>query len=451
MQKPGRNDPCPCGSGKKYKRCHLADDEARASAGRAAASKLAANDAAAPAPLPPANPQQIIGLLKTLASQGTATERADFTRLLEESRTTLDYMSRQPDIESASAILEPHRGEFLKLTQDPDALMKRAQALFAEPRFAPLRFTAADIQRAFDCVGQPAFGLVAADRTVKLLRAAILHLADKPRRSSMAMSLLIHLPDVVAEDRLLDGWIIQHTAFETTEVPDESNPFLFAMFSFGYDAWADEKNARNDAFAREIGFDPEQLRNMTPAELDACLARMQDDPATMARLETFLNANPGERAQTNATLDAIEKESVELLQRDDAAGPLLTPEEMEPWLPVLNERLLVLLEPLRQPDASLPPDPALGQRVMDELWPLLGEMAEGIFTPERIQQLIQRIKAFRDERHAGGDKQIIGQCLGATNQLEREASPAKNYFLKSLCFFSLRASGREAEAVGQLT
>jgi uncharacterized protein YecA (UPF0149 family) len=26
----GRNDPCPCGSGKKYKKCHLASDEGSA-------------------------------------------------------------------------------------------------------------------------------------------------------------------------------------------------------------------------------------------------------------------------------------------------------------------------------------------------------------------------------------------------------------------------------------
>jgi len=25
----GRNDPCPCGSGKKYKQCHLGKDEAK--------------------------------------------------------------------------------------------------------------------------------------------------------------------------------------------------------------------------------------------------------------------------------------------------------------------------------------------------------------------------------------------------------------------------------------
>ena len=30
MNKPGRNDPCPCGSGQKYKRCCLEKDEAQA-------------------------------------------------------------------------------------------------------------------------------------------------------------------------------------------------------------------------------------------------------------------------------------------------------------------------------------------------------------------------------------------------------------------------------------
>jgi hypothetical protein len=37
MAKTGRNDPCNCGSGKKYKRCCLEKDEAAASAARAEA------------------------------------------------------------------------------------------------------------------------------------------------------------------------------------------------------------------------------------------------------------------------------------------------------------------------------------------------------------------------------------------------------------------------------
>lgn len=42
MPKTGRNDPCPCGSGKKYKRCCLEKDEAAASAAREAAGASAA-------------------------------------------------------------------------------------------------------------------------------------------------------------------------------------------------------------------------------------------------------------------------------------------------------------------------------------------------------------------------------------------------------------------------
>jgi len=45
-ERPGRNEPCPCGSGRKYKQCCLAKDEQAAAAARAAA----AVSASAPAP-----------------------------------------------------------------------------------------------------------------------------------------------------------------------------------------------------------------------------------------------------------------------------------------------------------------------------------------------------------------------------------------------------------------
>jgi hypothetical protein len=32
LKQTGRNDPCPCGSGKKYKKCHRSEDEAAVSA-----------------------------------------------------------------------------------------------------------------------------------------------------------------------------------------------------------------------------------------------------------------------------------------------------------------------------------------------------------------------------------------------------------------------------------
>lgn len=42
---PGRNDPCHCGSGKKYKQCHLDKDEAAAREARALAQAEAEKNA----------------------------------------------------------------------------------------------------------------------------------------------------------------------------------------------------------------------------------------------------------------------------------------------------------------------------------------------------------------------------------------------------------------------
>lgn len=42
----GRNDPCPCGSGRKYKHCCLEKDEAKARTARAKAAAKAAKTAA---------------------------------------------------------------------------------------------------------------------------------------------------------------------------------------------------------------------------------------------------------------------------------------------------------------------------------------------------------------------------------------------------------------------
>ena len=48
----GRNDPCHCGSGKKYKQCHLAADEKKAREAREKAAAEAPAPAAEAAPAP---------------------------------------------------------------------------------------------------------------------------------------------------------------------------------------------------------------------------------------------------------------------------------------------------------------------------------------------------------------------------------------------------------------
>ncbi|QRK10312.1 SEC-C domain-containing protein [Archangium violaceum] len=68
-EKPGRNDPCPCGSGKKYKACHAAEDRAR--------------EAAAAPPAPPQHP-----LANDLQAAMNMLGEADLTRVSE----TLDRL-----------------------------------------------------------------------------------------------------------------------------------------------------------------------------------------------------------------------------------------------------------------------------------------------------------------------------------------------------------------------
>jgi len=72
MAKIGRNDPCPCNSGKKYKKCCMASDEAAARAARPAQST------AVPARLP------------SLASYGQ--ERDELDELTEASNAVVDMV-----------------------------------------------------------------------------------------------------------------------------------------------------------------------------------------------------------------------------------------------------------------------------------------------------------------------------------------------------------------------
>jgi hypothetical protein len=54
----GRNDPCHCGSGRKYKQCHLDQDEAAARAARAEAGTATAGGESGEPERPAAVPRQ---------------------------------------------------------------------------------------------------------------------------------------------------------------------------------------------------------------------------------------------------------------------------------------------------------------------------------------------------------------------------------------------------------
>ena len=78
MSTPGRNEPCSCGSGKKYKHCCLNKDEAAARAAQAAAVKAEAEAPptdAAPAETAPAATTQEAGRSQTARPSSRSTQQ----------------------------------------------------------------------------------------------------------------------------------------------------------------------------------------------------------------------------------------------------------------------------------------------------------------------------------------------------------------------------------------
>ncbi|HEY5168798.1 MAG TPA: SEC-C metal-binding domain-containing protein [Thermoleophilia bacterium] len=94
MAKTGRNDPCPCGSGKKYKQCCLARDEAAAATARAAQAAAA-----------PARPPRPVRFLQIRDDVDELTEASNAVidlvhagRLDEAEKAAHDLLARFPDV-----------------------------------------------------------------------------------------------------------------------------------------------------------------------------------------------------------------------------------------------------------------------------------------------------------------------------------------------------------------
>jgi hypothetical protein len=437
----GRNDPCHCGSGKKYKKCHLDADQRS----RAAMRQLDANlNGDGESPSASVDFTRLPNLFRQFSNRGPAKDRKEFAKIAATAESLSKYMARREEIEAAGAELEAHRPEFEKLVRDEDRCAALGQAVFAEECFAPLRFTASDVQRAFDHVGHPAL-MSSDEQTVKILRAAILHLADKERRSLLSMGLLARLPDFVQAGRYLEGWLVQSAAINTAENDGESNAFLFHMFSAGYDAWAAGKRAQDEALLRKMGVDPDRMRGMDLDEVDSWIESQAADPAKKGVIEAFFQDNPHLREESVANLQAMERNSTKLLEHEDCRFLDLPSEEVQPWLVLFSERFNQSgLLPETLTDAS---GECVREMFKELAFPLMREMAEAIFTRDRILQLVAGLKKYRSDRFTAGDKVAAGQAMGAINYLEREDSPGQNRFLLTLCWRSL-GSAIKANTVG---
>jgi hypothetical protein len=379
------------------------------------------------------------------ARSGLLKRDPELRRLFQDNETLINNAASCLEIEAATAKMEPYDEEFRKLLEDQPAFLDRCQELFSEETFAPLRFTAADVERGFKQVGFPST-LALDEEMRKLCVAAVCFLASKELRSHLAMELMLRLPGYVDQGRYLDAHLVGFAAEATVEDATEVNPFLLRMFLYGLDAWEMQRHEEQKALLRELGMD---LRDgARPEEIDAWVAEHSADPAKAARLEQLLASKPGLFSQAAPTLDMLARQAVSILNREDARCLWLTEEEIGPWVPFLMEKVEEMLAKYPPEEEGAPVPEARQEAAFDEIYlPAMREVAKSIFTPERINKLVADLRAYRNRLFAAGEKQASYCAMSAINYVEPEDDASQNVFLVNLCAKSVhRAPERKRQS-----
>ncbi len=472
----GRNDPCHCGSGKKYKRCHLPIDEQAHFSALVSARAKPADEPLGQGEEEPEHertglmadgtPEEFSGWgeappdwgdspgpLKQLARAFNMASRSglfkrdpELRRMFKDNETLLTYLAHEEEIHAASEKLEPYHAEFATLCQDAVAYGRQSKELFAEAAFAPFRFTAADMTRAFAKVGVPALE-GASKKTGKLLRKALLCLATKERRDELAMRLLLLMPRYVEQGRYLDALIIESCAQMTAEETNDPNPFLGCMFLHGLEAWGAEQDATREAVLKEAGF--HFGPDVDPEQLEIWLDKEMADPESAARWQRLIAAHPELQATAGNTFQFMVRKAVELLNREDSARLLLGAEEIQPWDALLLEKLQAMMGEIGPLEPGVKASRAQSKKAFDQFYlPAMREVTKGIFTPERIRRLVAELRGYRKELAAVGDKSAMLCANSAILYVERETEPEMNSFLVNLCARSVLKCGAVAEQEG---
>lgn len=379
-------------------------------------------------------------MLDQMVERDLASRTPGLKRLQEQVQLLKTFAERQEEIDSARQTLEAHRGEFEKFMKDQGAYLERARIVFSDERFSTAWFKQEEVALALKHVGYSPSA--SDDQSVReSLRAAILHLADMDTRMFFSMLLLNCLPGYVAAGQIIEGWIVDHCAYQLVDHPDDSNVFLFEMFCRGYDALQAEKRARDNKFLQEFGMDMERLKAMSMDEIDTWVEQ-QTAPEARAKIEAVFNANPGAESIGVANIENMERDSVTLLDREDARPLMLSMEEMSPWLLRFQECFRGALQQLPG-GAPAVPDAQSAKALIVAVAPVIRDMATGIFSPERIAQLAAQLKVYRNERFEAGDKRVAGLAQSAIMLINTEREPAEIYFLICLCFHSIRCASAE--------
>lgn len=425
-----RNAPCPCGSGKKYKYCCLERDRAEEAQRIQERQKARAQALAQEA-------ERLRVAVEQAEGRALDQRLARLQRLLAEAEgkpgTTLS-----DELEAAIRTLHAHRVECEAVLRDPLQAAEQAQQFFAGEDFAPLRFTAADVQRAFAAVGTPSMATRDKEQDTALLKRALLYLADEGYRRRATYHLLMLLPCYVSAGRYVDACLIEINALQTLDEPQAASPFLGAMFRAGLEAWASmpDQIEGEPQIPEAVACRPSRL---SLAGMLAWARRRLASPAEPDRPAGQMEGVHATRDLTEADVQRYGEDIAILLRRDDAQSLYLTFEEVEPWAHDLVARLAPLKAEMEQAQAGGGETGEATEKVREVFDRVVDEMAAALLDEPRRQRLAAEMEAYCRRLAEAGDETSARAAEMALRLLRHTDKPEESHLLRTLCYCSLRA------------
>jgi hypothetical protein len=216
MSVPGRNDPCHCGSGKKYKKCHWREDQARATERaqleRARGERLEALGQPSDVEMRKMYEERTGGSL-------TAGPIAADTRQM-----LTDLWRQERLAEQARAILEPELAQWQShFENDFDDFNAVARELASHPALDEYTLTDQNIAKVRGELGP--LPEEAEERTTYAAEAIHISL-DAKDRTYFRQGLLSLLPELVDEGRFKEAYVLATSAERVLDPEAPLSPFL---------------------------------------------------------------------------------------------------------------------------------------------------------------------------------------------------------------------------------
>lgn len=438
----GRNDPCPCGSGKKYKHCCLRKDRER----RQAMWQASEAAPAIPEPSGPVDYEDIAAVrqyINTMLPQIDPATARELQPMLSELERADAYIEMAARVEAAGRRLDDHYDEFKALAEDSETMIDRAEALFLEERFAHLRYTPEEIEQTAAEAGlmHPATAMTAEEQMELLLDLIVYLLQDEKERLRLSQELMKIMVSYVDEGRYLDGWLVQHSAFLLADESQPGNPFMFVMVNAAIDELLQRLEDKREDLLSILGIDAEELDELEFEEVEALIRDRTADVDMETVIGGILEESPTLRSALEAEAWQSERESLELLTREDAACLHLTPEEIGEWPFAFIDHLATQME---TDETLMEPTAEMTYEAIDQV---TAEMSSTIFTPARIQRLIDDLTAYRDRLTAQDDQKAarLAQIMLVMLKIQppEKIDPAEHTMLLSICAHALRTALRE--------